>query len=125
MICLRLTVKHDFSCSALPDLHVGGAVGHGSLLRGVAFVQSGCVDLEHVGRPEDQVEALVAGDATGVVDQDDVVPDAAVADPPDGDGVEEDRERGVGNGGIARHDGLGHILPLESGREIAQTMDEI
>ncbi len=34
------------------------------------------MDLEDVGRPQDEVEALEAGQTAGIVHQDDVVPDS-------------------------------------------------
>lgn len=77
------------------------------------------MDLEHVGRPEDEVEALEAGDAARVVPEDDVVAYAPVADAPHGDGVEQDGQGGVRDAGDAGHDRLGHVLALEGGGEVA------
>ena len=118
-----LTVEHDLPCPLLSDGDLAGAVGHGALLARVALVQPRGVDLQHVGRPEDEVEALEAGDAARVVHQDDVVADPAVADAPHGDRVEEDGERRVGDGRHARHDRLRHVLALEGGGEVATAFD--
>ena len=63
----RLTVEHDLPGAFLPDGDVRGTVSHGPLLGGVALVQGRGVDLEHVGGPQHQVEALEAGQAAGVV----------------------------------------------------------
>ena len=119
----RLTVEHDFPGALLPDVHVGGAVGHGPFLGGVALVQSGRVDLEHVGGAEDEVEALEAGEAARVVHQYHVVTNAAVADAPHGNRVEKDGQGRVGDGGYPRHDGLRHELPLISGRKVATAVN--
>ena len=85
----RLTVKHDFSRFLFTDHHIGGAIRHGPVLRGVTLVQSRRVDLQDIGGPEDQIEALVTGQTPGVVHQNDIVSDAAVAGAPHGDGVVE------------------------------------
>ena len=77
------------------------------------------MDLEDIGGSEDDVEALEAGEAAGVVFQDHVGPDPLVTRPPHGDGVEQDGQARVGDGGDAGHDGLGDVLPLKGRREVA------
>ena len=114
-----LTVEHDFPNALGPDGRVGGAVGHGPLLGLVAPVDARGVDLQNVGGPQHQVDALEAGLAAGVVHQDDVVADPAEARAPDGDGVKEDGEGRVGDGGHVGGDGLGDILALEGGWKVA------
>ncbi len=74
----ELTVKHDFSCALFSDGDVWRAVCHGPLLGGVALVEGWGVNLENVGRPEDQVEALEARQTAGVVHQDHVVTDSGI-----------------------------------------------
>ena len=118
-----LTVEHDLARPLLPDGDVGGAVGDGALLRRVALVEAAGVDLQNVGGPQHEVEALEAGDAARVLHHDDVVADAAVARAPHRDRVGEDGERRVGDGRHARHDRLRHVLPLEGRREVAAAQD--
>lgn len=80
------------------------------------------MDLEDVGRPQDEVEALVAGEAAGVVHQNDVVADPAVTDAPNRNRVELNTQAGVADGGDAGHDGLRHVLALKSRGEVATSM---
>ena len=118
-----LTVEHDLPRPLLPDGDVCGAVRDGALLRRVALVQPPCVHLQHVGGPEDEVEALEARDAARVLHHDDVVSDAAVAHAPHRDRVGQDGEGRVRDGRHARHDGLRDVLALEGGREVAAAAD--
>lgn len=83
------------------------------------------MDLEDVGRSQNEIKAFEAGDAAGVVDEDHIVPDPSVADAPHGDRVEKDGEGGVRDRGIPRHDGLGDVFALEGRWEIAQCVCDI
>ncbi len=77
------------------------------------------MNLEHIRRSQHYVEALEAGEAAGVVLEDDVGPDPLVTGPPDRDRVEGDGQARVGDCGYTRHDRLRHILALEGRREVA------
>ena len=90
VICYeKLTVKHDFSSSLFTDHHIRGAIRHRAFLSGITLVQTSRMDLQHIRRPQNQVEALVTGQTSSIVHQDDVVSDAAVAGAPNRDGVGE------------------------------------
>ena len=80
------------------------------------------VDLEDVGGPGDDAEALEAlSGPVLVVGEDDVAAEPAVARAPPGDRVEEDGDGVVGD--LPRLDGLGEELALELHREVAAGAD--
>ena len=80
------------------------------------------VDLEYVGGPGDDAEALEAlSGPVLVVGEDDVAAEPAVARAPPGDRVEEDGDGVVGD--LPRLDGLGEELALELHREVAAGAD--
>ncbi len=80
------------------------------------------MNLEHIRRSQHYVEALEAGEAAGVVLEDDVGPDPLVTGPPDRDRVEGDGQARVGDGWHARHNRLRNVFALEGRREVANAI---
>ena len=85
----------------MPDFPLRRAILTGSFLTRVTLIQSSSVNLQHIGRPQHQIETFITGQSPRLIDKDDVVSDPAMTGSPDGDGVEEDGQTGVGDAGDA------------------------
>lgn len=107
----------------MPNFPFCGAILTGSFLTRVTLVQTSSVNLQHIGRPEDQIETLVTSQSSSLVNQNDIVSDSAMTGAPDRDGVKQDGQTGVGDAGDTRHDGLGHVFALEGSWEVAGAVD--